>query len=294
MASTDFDRGNHAAVDVAIICMIAGTELHAIRHVLKASGAVETGNAVAYPGWEYFKWRNALGLDLRLVVACCDGQSNLEAAITTLVVLPRHEPRFAFLCGIAGGMAIDKYRLGDVVVAADVIYRRFSKIKADGSFRPESDNVPASHGGRALATRFFARHPNARKIQSPHNDGELFAVHAEKVLSWDLVLDHAPTKETLLTYIDGQFAVVETEGAGFLKAVASHARNNLERLLRGGQIGGTDALVVRGISDPAADKAQTDAGVMNWRRIAARNAAQTVLLLLDMLSDHDFAATPPA
>lgn len=89
--------------------------------------------------------------------------------------------------------------------------------------------------------------------------------------------------------MDRQLAAVEMEGAGFLKAIASHARHFIDRPWRRGRAGGADALVVRGISDPAADKAATDAGAKPWRRIAARNAAQTVVLIVHTLKDRDFA-----
>ncbi len=179
-------------------------------------------------------------------------------------------------------------KLGDVVLAPEVNYRRYTKVQDDGQFGAENFNIPAFDGGRALAQGFLSSHPNPKKVQSELNDGELFAIHAEKILSWDLVLDHPETREQLLAE-DRQLAVVETEGAGFLRAVASHAKHFIDRPWRRGKAGGADALVIRGISDPAADKAATDSGAKPWRRIAARNAAQTVVLILHTLSDRDFA-----
>jgi nucleoside phosphorylase len=290
MASHDFDRAGHATVSIAIICMIPDTELHAIREVLKAANATEIDLTDTYAGEQYFELETRGGIPVRIVVACCDGQSNLESAITTQIVLFRHNPRYAFLCGIGGGMKTEKYKLGDVVIASEVNYRRFTKIQDDGSFGAENFNVPPSDGGRALAQRFLSVHPNSKKIQSHLNDGDLFAIHSEKILSWDLVLDHTETRNHLLSDVDRQLAVVEMEGAGFLKAVASHAKHVINRPWRTVKAGGADALIVRGISDPAADKAAMDSGSKPWRRVAARNAAQTVLLILDILKDRDFGA----
>jgi nucleoside phosphorylase len=121
------------------------------------------------------------------------------------------------------------------------------------------------------------------------NDGDLFAIHDQKILSWDLVLDHQEMKERLLRE-DRQLAVVEMEGAGFLKAVAAHVKYFVRRPWQAD--GETDALIVRGISDPAADKSVADADPRAWRRIAARNAAQTVLLIVDTLKERDFARVP--
>jgi nucleoside phosphorylase len=289
MASHDFDRAGHDFVSIAIICMIADTELHAILEILKSANAHEIDLTHHYKDEQFYQLTTRTGITLRIVVKCCDGQSNLEAAITTQIVLFRHNPRYVFLCGIGGGMRIEKYKLGDVVIAPEVNYRRFTKVQEDGSFGAENFNVPASEGGRALAQRFLSDHPNSKKIQSVLNDGDLFAVHSEKILSWDLVLDHPETRERLLTAVDRQLAVVEMEGAGFLKAVASHANHFINRPWRTEKVGGADALIVRGISDPAAGKAATDTGSKPWRRIAARNAAQTVVLILDILKDRDFA-----
>jgi nucleoside phosphorylase len=289
MATHDFDRSGHATVSIAIICMIADTELHAIREVMAAAHAREIDLTDSFGGEHYYELRNREGLTLRVVVACCDGQSNLESAITTQIILFRHNPRYVFLCGIGGGMRIARYRLGDVVIAPEVNYRRFTKVQEDGSFGAENFNVPASDGGRALAQRFLASYPNSKKVQSMLNDGDLFAIHDQKILSWDLVLDHQEMKERLLRE-DRQLAVVEMEGAGFLKAVAAHVKYFVRRPWQAD--GGTDALIVRGISDPAADKSVADADPRAWRRIAARNAAQTVLLIVDTLKERDFARVP--
>lgn len=271
--------------------MIADTELRAIREILKQAGATEIGLGVSHRSEHYYSITNANGVGLRIVVACCEGQSNLEWAITTQVVLFRHSPRYAFLCGIAGGMKIASYPLGDVVIAPEVNYRRFTKVQSDGRFGAENFNVPASHGGRALAQNFLSspRHKEkvgAKTVQSALDDGQSFAIHNQKILSWDLVLDHEKTKDSLLKE-DRQLAAVEMEGAGFLKAVASHAKYYIQRPWA--TPGGADALIVRGISDPAAGKALTDADPKAWRQIAARNAAQTVLLILDTLQEIDFA-----
>lgn len=133
---------------------------------------------------------------------------------------------------------IDKYKLGDVVLAPEVNYRRYTKVQEDGRFGAENFNIPASDGGRALAQGFLSSYPNPKKVQSELNDGELFAIHAEKILSWDLVLDHPKTREQLLAEVDRQLAAVEMGGAGFLKAVASHARHFIDRPWRRGRAAG--------------------------------------------------------
>ncbi len=275
MASHDFDRAGHATVSIAIICMIADTELRAIRDILKWAKAEEIELTNSSAGEQYFQLQTREGLTQRIVVACCDGQSNLESAITTQIVLFRHNPRYIFLCGIAGGLRIDKYKLGDVVIAPEVNYRRYTKIQDDGSFAAENFNVPPSDGGRILARRFLSSHPDVKKVPAALEHDDHFTIHAEKILSWDLVLDHPATKQHLVRDVDRQLAVVEMEGAGFLKAVASHAKHFIHRPWRRQKAGGADALIVRGISDPAAGKADIDAGSREWRRIAARNAAQT-------------------
>ncbi len=271
--------------------MIPDTELRAINQVLRASGASEIDLTSPSSGEYYYEYRNRQGFKARIAVSCCDGQSNIESAITTQIVLFRHNPRYVFLCGIGGGLKIDKIRLGDVVVSPEVLYRRFTKVEEGGRFAPEVFNVPVSDGGKKLSQRFFSSCDHIKKVQSSLNDGDLFAIHDEKVLSWDLVLDDAATKERLLSDLDRQIAVVEMEGAGFLKAVDSYSRHYIYRPWHASKVGAVDALVVRGISDPAAGKALIDAGQKPWRLIAARNAAQTVLAIIDLLAEKDFGVT---
>ena len=289
MAKSDHETAAHDVVHVAIICMISGLELRAIVETLEDAGARRIPTDVGQGFGEYFLVEVRQSFHLRVMVSCCEHQSNLEVAIRTSEILYRFNPRFSFLCGIAGGLRVDKIPLGDVVADAEVIYRRYSKIGETGEFLPEAVNVPTSSGGKALLTRFFANHRHPHRIQSPLNDGATFGVYTtpEKILSWDYVLDHQPTKEALLKNLDRQLAVVETEGAGFLKAVDSYNRNTIRKPWHTG--GGADAIIVRGISDPAAGKTASDAGAINWRRTAARNAAQTVLLLIRQLEEYDLA-----
>ena len=277
---------------IAIICMIPNVELRALLEVLQLSGALEIRPQLRLNYHErLFQVRTAGGLDIGLVLVCCEGQSNLEAALTTQITLYRHSPRYAFLCRIGGGLKLYQCKLGDVVVGCEVVHRRFTKIGASGEFKPEVSNIPASDDGRRLIQRLFSTHPHPQAIQSGLNDGALFAIHAEKILSWDYVLDHGPTRTELLRDLDRQLAIVEMEGAGFLKAVHFYSKNYLHRPRRedNGEVG---AVIVRGISDPAADKAASDAAPANYRLIATRNAAQTVFLMIDSLVEGDFAIPP--
>lgn len=146
--------------------MIADTELHAIREVLAWAGASEIDPPDSFGGERHYQLNTRQGLTLRLVVACCDGQSNLEAAITTQIVLFRHNPGFAFLCGIAGGMKIDKYKLGDVVLAPEVNYRRYTKVQETaGSVRRISTSLRRMAG--APWRKAFCLPTPMRKRSSP-------------------------------------------------------------------------------------------------------------------------------
>lgn len=206
---------------IAVLCMIPDPELRALQDVFSSNGATVLALPSGFPGEH--RWELDIdGFRTQIVLRRIAGQGNTEAAIETLGVLYRQAPRFVFLCGIAGGMQLKKCRLGDVVIASDVEYRGFNKVSpAEGSeeprFRPVSLATGARPGGKVLIDRFFG----SGQRELPSAGPGTFRTVFEKILAWDLVLDHLPTKERLLSEVDGTIVGVEMEAGGFLKAIGT-------------------------------------------------------------------------
>ncbi len=270
---------------IAIFCMIPDPERKALVEALQANGAQPRPARGSFDGWLL----TIDGQEVEVVLRRMRGQGNTEAAIATLGGLFQQAPRFIILCGIAGGMQIRKVRLGDVVIASDVAYRGFNKITGDDltaqglHLRPVTLETGARPGAGALVDRFFeAGLKNLAYAKPPIS----CVVHHERILSWDLVLDHEPTKQNLLREVDGNLVAVEMEAGGFLKAVAYYQHHLASA---GGKV---DALIVRGISDAAANKEQSDRDTTDWRWTAARNAAEVVLRLIKMIRQSDLLDDP--
>ncbi|MEU6823290.1 hypothetical protein ABZ921_21870 [Streptomyces atriruber] len=180
------------------------------------------------------------------------GQHSAGSAVEQL--RRAYAPRLIVLVGIAGSIHPDA-RLGDVVVAQEVIHYEPRRVTPDGVLRRGRAHTVTA-GVQHAINSFFTAHgepwalpesPGHRALRGPIGSGE--AVLADV---------RADERRYLREYND-KILAVETEGAGLATAV--HA-----------SLGGADAaqawLVVRGISD-AADSDKND----SHHEIASRNAA---------------------
>lgn len=181
------------------------------------------------------------------------GAGNLAASLETQRAIDHFEPRAVLFVGVAGGLK--DVGLGDVV-AGTKVYGYESGKDAPGGFRPRPE---LGMGGFALVQRARAE---ARKTDwrsrlsgdAPPREPEVFIgpiAAGEKVL--------ANASSELVTFLRANYGdtlAVEMEGYGVMLAAQQR---------------GTDALVVRGISDLIDGKEGTDRA--GWQPRAARHAA---------------------
>ncbi|WAL98600.1 hypothetical protein [Streptomyces sp. Je 1-369] len=176
-----------------------------------------------------------------------------------------YAPRLTALVGIAGSIHPDA-RLGDVVVAQEVIHYEPRKVTQDGVLRRGRGHTVTA-GVQHAVNGFFTAHgepwplphsPGHRALRGPIGSGEA------------VLADVRADERRYLREYNEKILAVETEGAGLATAV--HA-----------SLGGSGAaqawLVVRGISD-AADSYKDD----SHHEIAARNAAVVFVSLLPHLT----------
>ncbi len=198
---------------------------------------------------------------VRMAVASLHGIGNVGASATARGVIEVWRPRFLVLVGIAAGVRgyAKDLRLGDVLVADQVVGFELAKVTADGlqrryqSFPPHFDLLAAA---RSVA----ASDEWASTIAMPRPDEPgMPRVHVGTVLSGEKVFaDIASVRELGRAWPTA--VGVEMEGLGV--AIAAHR-------------GGCGFLLVKGVSD-FADASKDD----RWRQYAAEAAARFALAVL--------------
>jgi len=275
--------------DIVIICMIPDVELAAIRDELNRIGAVFIGCIHTDQKEERYRLKSKKR-DTNIVVTCLGSQSNMDSAITTLSMLYRYSPRHIFLYGIAGGMQKEKYQRGTVVIGSDIVFRKISKVVDDEKYLFEMPPVATTPHGQIIAREFMTNLPSSAIEQHPKKDWGTFKVVHEKIFTWDLVLD-SPTVRDKMLALDRKLSVVEMEAAGFFKAIHHYKNYFIARNFnKSGKNGEVDGLIIRGVSDYAAHKAESDAELF-WRKMAADNASYILMKIIHSMNndDHSFS-----
>lgn len=95
------------------------------------------------------------------------GMGHLASALTTMHLLGRESYDAVFIVGIAGTLAPEKYRLGDVVVSAGAKYIGFDKIsKLEAGITPKLDLLEAPLPGNGMRIR-------RSQIRNPRSDSKV-------------------------------------------------------------------------------------------------------------------------
>jgi nucleoside phosphorylase len=274
-------------------------ELRALRSSLNRAGAVLVATINVSHKEEIYEIKISQKKSVLMAVVCLGAASNLDSAVNTLSLLYRYAPRYVYLFGIAGGLQPAKYKLGSVVIGSDVLSQKISKISYSEKYEMEADKAEITDYGQILIREFMTEVVmDSHRTYSSGSEQRRFNVYHEKIFSWDLVLNCSVKRGKIIGEIDRQLAIVEMEAIGFYSAIEKY-KKYLFLLSPSDEHFDVDVdgMVVRGISDYAANKTETDTGVnpetgtLNWRLIAAENAAQTLVEFIRMLSMEDFGQT---
>lgn len=193
------------------------------------------------------------------------GAGNLSAQGAMLRALNRVKPKFAFFVGVCGG--IKDNEIGDVVYSTKVYFVEGGK-EEEGGVKPRPVSAQTSEALVQLAHRV------AEETWQPADqpDGRMPKATPAVIAAGEKVLAATSAEATNYrnlrsSYSDAQ--VVDMEAYGFIKSM--HDENVKH------------CMVVRGVSDKLADKAESD-GKGN-QPIAARNAAAFLFALLARCPD---------
>lgn len=211
-------------------------------------------------GWEAF-------------AASCHHQGNDSAAATAATLVAELKPEVLVLAGIAASLNPKDAKLGDVVVAEQVFRYDSRRKERDfattfGPYGLQVDQKMLSHAQDLISDPGFAKIVSKRLLAvlaQPLSPNLLIG----DIASGDAVVDSENMREKLLE-LNRKLVAVEMEAAGVLRACTTAAVT-------------PRALIIRGISDYAADKEATDADPAGYQR---RAAAAATAFALEFLVDY--------
>jgi nucleoside phosphorylase len=230
------------------------------------------------------------GTNYEIVLAWQDEMGPLPAHGLTVRVIDRWDPAYIILVGIAGRIE-DEVKLGDLIVGQQTFYYDPQAIKDAGieyrpagypggvalvrqvhaiTVSPNEMNAIRQAGARSARTKAEAvklATEQETRLAREALEAHLPRIHVGTVASGSNVIKSDREKQELKK-LHGKLLGVEMEGCGVMHASFFHRENP------------SQALLIKGISDPAnADKAKLDAFV-SWRALATENSARLALAIM--------------
>lgn len=245
---------NHSTINVSLPQTQSGPEpdpngtLIAVVTKVEAQAVLKTFNAE--PGQArqviankiYYKLGNHAGAPLWMVQSEMGSATPGGALVTIRQAIQDLQPQAVVMCGIAYGLRPKKQKLGDILVARQLMNYEPQKVDMQRGIIPRGDRVTASE--RLLSL-----------MRAADNEWEGAAVHIGLVLSGEKLVNDPAFRDWLLK-TEPEAIGGEMEGSG-LYAAARDAQ--------------VDWILVKGICDWA-DGEKNDAA----QPLAARNAAEFV------------------
>jgi nucleoside phosphorylase len=199
----------------------------------------------------------------RIVVMCLLGMGRVQAAAATADAIRRWRPRYTLLVGIAGGIAARKVRVGDILIADQIVDYELQKLTPQGPEvrwdvqRTDPRLLEACNSYRDDSWQELIQIKRPTKGQPRRHLGPIAS--GDKVIAFD---------EVLTRYRDvwPKLIGVEMEAAG----AATAAFQSPDK---------PGFFMVRGVSD-LADEKKGSSHVEKWRSYACAVAASFTVALL--------------
>jgi nucleoside phosphorylase len=210
-------------------------------------------------------------LQKKVIVLQINDPGNISVANGYQALLKNYNLDYVVLLGIAGSIQ-PKVKLCDVIIATSVIY--YDKRKESGMIQPErrAEIFNVSFRMNQILNSFFTINSEpAYFLAAEDSANEQYQVVRGPIGSGEAVVADplSSVKEWLLS-VHSKTGVVETEAAGFCKAM--YETNQVDDLSV------DDVIIIRGVSDHA-DAAKDD----KWRLPASKNAVSVLKKLMLLL-----------
>jgi nucleoside phosphorylase len=229
----------------------------------------------------------------RIRIEACEGPGNVISASRTSYIISAYAPHVVFFVGTAAGINPKLVSLGDVVIPSFAEYRPFDAVYQKGE--PEyDDNIdPVTFREwfftvcalKAALKRVDVTNLTNTLLRETHKEnlsalaglksinGQSPKVHNEAgIFSAGIKIVSAEYRDYINGMTDEKTYTIDMESFGFFQSV-----NTMSKFAKYESAIG---LMVRGISDFAAQKKASDADVSENRRIAVHNAASVTSHLL--------------
>ena len=240
----------------------------------------------------------------RIILKTCGSMGHTSAAISTASIIADHSPVCIFFVGTAASVNPSKIQLGDVVIPRKTIYRMYEKISQKGQSDYETrvergktqeyflgdsmligdaKTVELSRDMQAVLATVDLADTNLLSgtlgsifVGGSETNLRLSKVHLdEDVITCGMVVDSLSYRDFLNDIaldVARKAAVIDMESYGFYFAIASAKMTPLGS--------STDGVMIRGISDYAGRKQQTEVRPEDWKKVSVENAAIIVARII--------------
>lgn len=298
-------RLGHARV---VVLCVTENEAIAVKETFGAHTEVQNSGVYAPAGTLEAPGAKGMQPILPVIVARCEGRSNMPAMASTHVLLERWRPEFIILCGTAGGIRRGKVvngrrtlegpSLGDVVIAELVHYADYGKTLQGAGFRPRY--MPAAHPPPAVVQHAVEpyltadrRWPEPLLRLSPNGVAQPPPrVHAGEIVAVEAVQgDPTNTHQQWLVSHFDKALCVDMESFGVARAIHS-LDSDVHYHARWLCVRGVSDLVVGSEEDLAEGANDNNQERRLWEAFAAHNAAFVARAVAERLLSHPRPAHP--
>lgn len=244
---------------------------------------------------------------LKVKVVTCSAMGNMAAAVRTAQMVAFHQPALIFFVGTAASLKPEKIQVGDVVVPRRAVRRIYEKISERGQKDYESrrnlknfkeyffsnnalisDTITVDCSESALgvvaATQLEKPELVCGETCELEIGGMQFRTRRPQVIddvdifSCGMVVDSVSYRDFLNALADQHMrkvGIIDMESFGFFKAIEATRLNGAGSVCEG--------VMVRGISDYAGRKEQSEKMPQDWKKTSVINAAIVTAFIIDGL-----------
>ncbi|MBL3552570.1 phosphorylase family protein [Rhodovulum sulfidophilum] len=293
--------------DLAVLCAKCD-ELEQLQAVFRKEFTKVSGDRLVD---QIYKFDTPNGTK-RLIVMTCGEMGHTSAAVQTGRLIIQHHPKVIFFVGTAASLCPNEVQLGDVLVPRKAVYRMYDKISEKGQSDYErrmngmgskeqffGENVLCADTattqispdmlGALSGVRLDERALKSGETKEIELEGRRIQLRAPKIFkdedifSCGMVVDSLSYREFISGIAKEEFRklkIIDMESFGFYSAI-DHAKKS-------GVGSDTEGVMIRGVSDYAGRKQQTETRPEDWKSVCVTNAAIVAAQIIkDIYTPHD-------
>ncbi|WP_323767927.1 hypothetical protein [Antarctobacter sp.] len=293
--------------DLAVLCA-KYEELEQLQAVFREEFTKVSGDRLVD---QIYKFNTPNGTK-KLIVMNCGDMGHTAAAVQTGRLIIQHQPKVIFFVGTAASLSPIEVQLGDVLVPRKAVYRMYDKISEKGQrdfdrrmngegskeqFFGENvlcadtttTQISPDMLGALAGVRLDEKALKSGETKEIELEGQKIQLRAPKILkdedvfSCGMVVDSLSYRKFISEFADDAYRklkIIDMESFGFYTAI-DHAKKS-------GVGSDTEGVMIRGVSDYAGRKQQTETKPDDWKSVCVANAAIVAAQIIkDIYAPHD-------